>query len=109
MFVATPAELFPTVAVIAALAAGVVFSDEIVQRQAFGGGRVGEAVLTPFGFALVGGFGLAAFYPGIELARAAAANQAARTPLAAYCLFSATLFHDIAVGANLIDADGVVR
>jgi signal transduction histidine kinase len=90
--------------VLASLLAGGVFADEIVQRRAFGGGSVGEAMLTPFGFFVVGGFGLAAAYVGVALARAARANPTARTPLAAYCLFGATLFHDIAVGASLLDA-----
>jgi len=90
--------------VLASLAAGGIYGDEIVPRRVFGGGSVGEAMLTPLGFALVGGFGIAAGYLGVELGRAAPSNPAARTPFAAYCLFAVTLFHDIAVGATLIDA-----
>jgi len=80
-----------------------IFSDEIVMRPAFGrDGFVAQALITPFGTAILLAFGGLALYLGVELARAARKRSEERSLFAAYCAFAATLFHDVAVGAGLI-------
>ena len=85
-----------------------VFSNVLVTRPALGGGRVDEAMLTPFGIAIVAIFALFVGYVGVVLGRAAVSRRDARFLFAAYCLFATTLLHDSAVGANLIVAPQIL-
>jgi C4-dicarboxylate-specific signal transduction histidine kinase len=80
-----------------------IFSDEIVMRPAFGRDRlVAQALLTPFGTAILLIFGGLTLYLGVELGRAARKRSEERSLFAAYCAFAVTLFNDAAVGAGLI-------
>ncbi len=86
------------------LARGAIFSDEVVLRPALGRpGVVPEAVLSPLGIAVVAVFGGLVLYVGFELGRAARRRAEPRLLFAAYCLFAAALFHDLAVGVNLVN------
>jgi len=81
-----------------------IFSDEIVMRPALShDGFVAQALLTPFGTAIVLVFAGLTLYLGVELGRAAKRRSEERSLFAAYCVFAATLFHDAAVGARLIN------
>jgi signal transduction histidine kinase len=86
------------------LATGTIFSDEIAMRPALGrGGVVAEAMLTPFGTVVVAVFAALALYVGFELGRASRQRSEPRLLFAAYCLFAVALFHDVAVGMNLVN------
>ena len=86
------------------VATGTIFSDEVAMRPALGSdGVVAEAMLTPFGTVVVAIFGLLVLYVGFELGRAARQRSEPRLLFAAYCIFGAALFHDMAVGINLVN------
>jgi signal transduction histidine kinase len=93
------------VLVLVGAGAQLLFSDQIVQRRAFGGGTVGEATLTPFGFVMVAAFGAFAGYVGVRLGLAARTQPRARVPFAAYCLFALTLCNDIGNALDLTDTE----
>ena len=87
-----------------AVAFGLVFSDAIALRPALGrAGVVPEAMLTPLGIAIVAIFAALVVYVGFELGRAARTRGEPRPLFAAYCLFAVALFHDVAVGLNLVN------
>ena len=80
-----------------------IFSDEFVMRPAFGrDALVAQALLTPFGTAVVLVFAGLTLYLGVELGRAARRRSEERSLFAAYCAFAVTLLNDVAVGAGLI-------
>ena len=60
-------------------------------------------MLTPFGIAVVTTFAAMVLYVGVELGRAARKRRDERPLFAAYCLFGAAVFHDVAVGLNLVN------
>jgi signal transduction histidine kinase len=83
---------------------GTIFSDTVAMRPALGRpGLVAEAMLTPFGTFVVAIFASLALYVGVEMARAARRRVEVRPIVVAYALFALTLFHDAAVGADLIN------
>ncbi len=87
-----------------ALASGWVFSGEVAMRPALGRtGTIPEAVLTPVGIAVVSIFAALGLYVGVELGRAARQRREQRPLFIAYCLFGVALFHDAAVGVNLVN------
>lgn len=82
----------------------LIYSETIVMRRDLAGARFPEALLAPYGYVLVAIFGGYSFYLIGLLGRHVRQTPAARLPFAAYCCFWVTLLHDIAVGANWIDA-----
>lgn len=91
------------------LACDGVFTDTFVLRAALGGGHIAQALLTPFGFAVVAGFGLFSLYVILQLGRHARRCPPARAPFFAYCFFWATLLHDIAIAVHWIDAPQILQ
>jgi signal transduction histidine kinase len=94
--------------VLLSIAADGIYSDATVWRHSVSGGRIPEALLAPFGYVLVAVFGLFSFWLMVQLGRHVRSHPAARAPFAAYCCFWVTLVHDIAVGANLVDAPQIL-
>lgn len=90
------------------LTSGAIYSDATVLRHSLGGGRIPEALMTPFGYAVVAGFGIFSIYVLVQLGRHVVRCPAARAPFLAYCCFWMTLLHDSAVGANFIDAPQIL-
>ncbi|RIK98235.1 MAG: hypothetical protein DCC71_21115 [Proteobacteria bacterium] len=81
------------------------FTDEFVMRPGLASTTLGpQALLSPFGYAVVGGFTGFTGYIAWRLGHAARRSRAARAPFVAYCVFWATLFHDVGVGASLFSA-----
>lgn len=85
-----------------------IFSEVLVARPALGGGQTHEAILAPFGIAIVSVFALLVAYVGATLGRAAVSHRDALFLFAGYCVFATTMLHDSAVGANLIVAPQVI-
>lgn len=90
------------------IALDLIYSETTVLRHGFDGSRVPEALLAPYGYGLVAAFGLFSVYLIGQLGRHVGRLPAARVPFAAYCCFWVTLIHDIAVGANLLDAPQIL-
>jgi signal transduction histidine kinase len=97
-------------AVVVLLGVGTPFlyADEFVTRQSLAGYDVTEALLAPFGYALLAGFGLFAGYIGAQLGIAARSAPQARVPFASYCLFAVTLGNDVGVGLAVTDTPQVL-
>ena len=91
------------------LTCGLVFSDAIVLRAAVGGGRIPQALLAPFGFVLVAGFGLFSLYVILQLGLHVRRCPPARAPFLAYCCFWLTLLHDIAIAVHWIDSAQILQ
>jgi len=88
--------------VVTANACNWIFSHEVAMQPFLAEPNLAPAArLSPWGFAIVGSFGVIALYIGIELGRAAMRRPEVRAAFAGYCVFGLALAHDIMVGAEL--------